>query len=213
MIFNSLTFVVFFAIVLALHYAPWFSWHQKKINLLLASYLFYAAWNPPFVILLWVSTVVDWWAAQWMVRAKEERTRKLWMITSVVVNLGMLGYFKYGGFLLNNFIALAAQFGVHYQRPLGHRPASRDQFLLRDSSYTLERLSAPIGRRSTSLTTLVCHLLPAPVAGQSCLDRRSAIRREARRDITPVVLQFCAHHLGLFRRHCSPTASRPVVEV
>ena len=62
MIFNSLTFLVFFALVLAMHNAPLFSWHQKKINLLVASYLFYAAWNPPFVILLWVSTVVDWWA-------------------------------------------------------------------------------------------------------------------------------------------------------
>ena len=71
MIFNSLTFLVFFAIVMALHYAPFFCWHQKKINLMIASYLFYAAWNPPFVILLWVSTVVDWWAAQWMVRAKQ----------------------------------------------------------------------------------------------------------------------------------------------
>ena len=37
MIFNSLTFIVFFAVVLALHYAPFFSWHQKKINLLIAS--------------------------------------------------------------------------------------------------------------------------------------------------------------------------------
>ena len=48
MLFNSLTFVVFFAVVLALHHGP-FSWRQKKIHLLLASYLFYAAWNPPFV--------------------------------------------------------------------------------------------------------------------------------------------------------------------
>jgi len=56
-IFNSLTFLVFFAFVLALHTAPFFSWHQKKINLLLASYIFYAAWNPPFVALLWISTV------------------------------------------------------------------------------------------------------------------------------------------------------------
>jgi alginate O-acetyltransferase complex protein AlgI len=117
MIFNSLTFLVFFAIVMALHHARLFSWHQKKINLLVASYLFYAAWNPPFVVLLWISTVVDWWAAQWMVRARSERTRKLWMVTSVVVNIGMLAYFKYGGFLLANFVALAASAGIHYQPP------------------------------------------------------------------------------------------------
>src|SRR6476620_1861582 len=112
MIFNSLTFLVFFTAVLALHYLPLFSWHQKKINLLVASYLFYAAWNPPFVILLWISTVVDWWAAQWMVRAKQERTRRAWMLTSVIVTLGMPGYFNYGGFLLENFVALAASLGV-----------------------------------------------------------------------------------------------------
>jgi alginate O-acetyltransferase complex protein AlgI len=117
MIFNSLTFLVFFALVLALHNAPFFSWHQKKINLMIFSYLFYAAWNPPFVILLWVSTVVDWWAAQWMVRAKTERTRKVWMLISVVVNLGMLGYFKYGGFLLDNFVRIAGSLGIAYQPP------------------------------------------------------------------------------------------------
>ena len=116
MIFNSLTFIVFFAIVLALHNAP-FSWQQKKINLMVASYLFYAAWNPPFVILLWVSTVVDWWAAQWMVRSKRQSTRRTWMIISVVVNLGMLGFFKYGDFLLQNFVAFADSFGVTYVPP------------------------------------------------------------------------------------------------
>ncbi len=55
MVFNSVTFVVFFACVLGLHSLP-LPWTTKKINLLIASYVFYAAWNPPFVILLWVST-------------------------------------------------------------------------------------------------------------------------------------------------------------
>lgn len=59
MIFNSLTFVVFFLIVLGVWQID-LPWRARKIFLLLASYLFYAAWNPPFVILLWVSTVVDW---------------------------------------------------------------------------------------------------------------------------------------------------------
>ncbi|MCA1654237.1 MAG: MBOAT family protein [Sphingomicrobium sp.] len=116
MIFNSLTFIVFFAIVLALHNAP-FPWRVKKINLLVASYLFYAAWNPPFVILLWVSTVVDWWAAQWMVRSERQATRRAWMLISVVVNLGLLGFFKYGHFLLDNFVAVAASLGIAYQPP------------------------------------------------------------------------------------------------
>src|SRR5471032_1816057 len=113
MVFNSLTFVVFFACVLALHSMP-FAWTTKKFNLLIASYLFYAAWNPPFVILLWVSTVVDWYAAQGLVKAQRQSHRHAWMLLSVIANLGMLGYFKYGQFLLDNFTALMAAVGVAY---------------------------------------------------------------------------------------------------
>jgi alginate O-acetyltransferase complex protein AlgI len=116
MVFNSLTFVVFFALVLALHAMP-FGWTTKKVNLLIASYLFYAAWNPPFILLLWISTVVDWYAAQALVRAEKPTARRAWMLLSVVVNLGMLAYFKYGEFLLQNFSALAASVGISYSPP------------------------------------------------------------------------------------------------
>lgn len=116
MVFNSLTFVMFFALVLCMHAMP-FSWRTKKTNLLMASYLFYAAWNPPFIILLWVSTIVDWYAAQKLVHAEKPRARKLWMLLSVVVNLGMLAYFKYGTFMLTNFTLLASSLGIDYQPP------------------------------------------------------------------------------------------------
>jgi alginate O-acetyltransferase complex protein AlgI len=114
MVFNSLTFIVFFACVLGLHSLP-LPWTVKKINLLIASYLFYSAWNPPFVILLWVSTVVDWYAAQGLVKARRASTRHAWMLLSVIANLGMLGYFKYGQFLLDNFSAFMNSIGVAYQ--------------------------------------------------------------------------------------------------
>ena len=51
MVFNTLTFVVFFAIVVVVHSLP-LAWTTRKINLLIASYIFYAAWNPPFILLL-----------------------------------------------------------------------------------------------------------------------------------------------------------------
>ena len=116
MVFNTLTFAVFFAIVLALHSLP-LPWRTRKLNLLLASYVFYAAWNPPFIILLWVSTVVDWFAAQALVRAEGAAKRRAWMLLSVVANLGMLLYFKYGTFLLHNFAALMAALGIDYRPP------------------------------------------------------------------------------------------------
>ncbi len=114
MLFNSLTFVAFFAIVLAFHNLP-VAWRTKKIFLLLASYVFYAAWSPPFVLLLWLSTLVDWHVAKALFRASTQTRRRLLLFVSVAVNLGVLGYFKYGGFLLENFVALMALIGVDYQ--------------------------------------------------------------------------------------------------
>src|SRR4028119_2380005 len=106
MVFNSYTFILFFGLVLLLHYLP-FSWKTKKINLLVASYIFYAAWNPPFIILLWISTVVDYLMALALSREENKFRRKVWLIVSLTANLGMLGFFKYGGFLLDTFTSLA----------------------------------------------------------------------------------------------------------
>src|SRR6195952_1324034 len=105
MVFNSYTFIVFFIFMLILHNLP-FSWKVKKINLLLASYLFYALWNPPFILLLWLSTVVDFYMARLISVEQRHVRRKLLLTVSLVLNLGMLSYFKYGGFLLENFTAL-----------------------------------------------------------------------------------------------------------
>jgi D-alanyl-lipoteichoic acid acyltransferase DltB (MBOAT superfamily) len=80
----------------------------------LRAIFFYSAWNPPFVILLWVSTVIDWYAAQGLVRARRESARHAWMLLSVIANLGMLGYFKYGQFLLDNFTTLMSALGIDY---------------------------------------------------------------------------------------------------
>jgi alginate O-acetyltransferase complex protein AlgI len=117
LVFNSLTFGVFFAIVLAFHHAPGVSWRAKKVALLLASYLFYAAWNPPFVALLWISTALDWQVAKRIHLAVTPAARRSWMLVSVCGNLGILGYFKYGGFLLENWQALMGWLGVAWQAP------------------------------------------------------------------------------------------------
>lgn len=139
MVFNSLTFVVFFALVLAMHSLP-FAWTTKKINLLIASYVFYAAWNPPFVILLWISTVVDWYAAQGLVKSQRQAARHAWMLLSVVANLGMLGYFKYGQFLLDNFSALMTAMGLAYQPPHSDivLPVGISFYTFATLSYTLD---------------------------------------------------------------------------
>ena len=118
MVFNSLTFLVFFAVLLVLHRLP-FSWTTKKVNLLIASYVFYAAWNPPFILLLWASTIVDWFIARgiYASRDKSRAHRRSWLVISVAVNIGFIGFFKYGEFLLQNWQALMASFGVTWVAP------------------------------------------------------------------------------------------------
>jgi alginate O-acetyltransferase complex protein AlgI len=135
MVFNSLTFLLFFAIVWTLHQLP-FSWTIKKFNLLVAGYLFYAAWNPPFVLLLIISAVADFFLARWMSRVDGKLGRRLLLVTSLVLNLGVLGYFKYGKFLLDTFTRAVGSIGIQFQ------PATPDIILpLGISFYTFETIS------------------------------------------------------------------------
>jgi alginate O-acetyltransferase complex protein AlgI len=116
MLFNSLTFVVFFAIVLGVYWVLR-SWNARKNALLVASYAFYAAWNPPFALLLFATTALDFYLGARIARAEVPATRKAWMILSLAVNSSTLGFFKYGNFLLENFQWLVARAGVAYQPP------------------------------------------------------------------------------------------------
>jgi len=113
MLFNSLTFLFFFSLVLAVYYAP-FPWKGKKVFLLFASYLFYAAWNPPFVLLIWISTYVDWFVARFLGKTEAPGRRRILLLLSLMTNLGLLGFFKYGGFFLENFIRLVGLLGVQF---------------------------------------------------------------------------------------------------
>lgn len=139
MVFNSYTFILFFGLLLLLHHLP-FAWKVKKLNLLLASYLFYAVWNPPFVLLLWLSTVVDYLVALALGREENQAKRKALLVVSLFVNLGMLGFFKYGGFLLDNFVAMVSLLGITYQPPQSDiiLPVGISFYTFQTLSYTLD---------------------------------------------------------------------------
>ena len=116
MLFNSLTFVVFFVVVVSAYWTLK-SWNARKNLLLVASYIFYGAWNPPFALLLFATSALDFYLGARIAGAVGPRARKAWTTASVVVNLSMLGFFKYGNFLLENTKWLLAQIGVIYQPP------------------------------------------------------------------------------------------------
>jgi alginate O-acetyltransferase complex protein AlgI len=116
MLFNSLTFVVFFTVVVTAYWSMR-SWTVRKNLLVTASYVFYGAWNPPFAALLFATTAMDFWLGARIAKARGRHSRRVWLVASVCMNLSMLGFFKYGNFLLDNFKWLMAQVGFIYQPP------------------------------------------------------------------------------------------------
>ena len=140
MLFNSLSFIVFLIIVLGLYYSKIFNWTSKKTMLLLSSYVFYALWNPPLILLLWVSTLVDWKAGNALHKLTDQRKRKLWLLLSMVVNLGFLAFFKYGGFLLENFTIMMnlAGFNYHPVIPDIILPMGISFYTFQTMSYTID---------------------------------------------------------------------------
>ena len=103
MLFNSFQYWIFFFIVAALFYSVPFRF--GKILLLLASYVFYMWWDPRFIVLILTSTIVDYYLGIFLETATGRR-RKLLLIISLVVNLGILGFFKYYDFFAGSLAAL-----------------------------------------------------------------------------------------------------------
>jgi alginate O-acetyltransferase complex protein AlgI len=134
-LFNSLTFVVFFAVVVSMYWMMR-SWPARKNLLVVASYIFYGAWNPPFAALLFGTTAMDFYLGRIMGKQERPEARKVWLVISVAVNLSMLGFFKYGNFLLENFQWVLARGGIAY------KPPHLDLFLpIGISFYTFHSLS------------------------------------------------------------------------
>src|SRR5215208_3285863 len=167
MLFNSYTFIAFIIVMLVLHNMP-FPWKVKKINLLIASYIFYAVWNPPFILLLWLSTVVDYFVGRALYKQENKKKRKFLLVISLIGNLGMLCFFKYGGFLLENFVALANAIGIDYHpaKPGIILPAGISFYTFTTLCYTIDmykRKSEPV--KSVLDFSLFVTFFPHLVAG------------------------------------------------
>ncbi len=169
MVFNSYTFIVFFIIILFLHNLP-LTWNVKKVNLLLASYIFYAAWNPPFILLLWLSTVIDFFVGKALYTQQNHFKKKFLLVVSLIGNLGMLCFFKYGGFLLDNFTLLvnAAGMDFHPAKPNIILPAGISFYTFTTLCYTIDmykRKSEPVKSLLdfSLFVTFFPHLVAGPI--------------------------------------------------
>ena len=165
--FNSLTFIAFFAVVVFLYYSLQ-SWTARKTVLVIASYLFYAAWNPLYVVLLWVSTIADWTIARRIAATDMRHRKRLLVSLSLLINLGLLGYFKYGGFLLDNFVTLMAAVGIDFVPPDASivLPIGISFYTFQTLSYTLDVYRGQMRPRYSLLDfSLFVSFFPQLVAG------------------------------------------------
>ena len=103
MLFNSFQYWIFFVIVAALFYSMPF--RTGKLLLLCASYVFYMWWDPRFIVLILTSTVVDYFLGIWLEVTSGVR-KKLLLAVSLIVNLGLLGFFKYYDFFAGSLAGL-----------------------------------------------------------------------------------------------------------
>lgn len=101
MLFCSLQFLVFFLIVFALYWlAPW--QRARVVLLVAASVVFYGSWNGRLALLVCATSVLDYFLAIAMEEARSTARRRLLLILSLAVNLGLLVYLKYANFFLDS---------------------------------------------------------------------------------------------------------------
>jgi len=113
MLFNSFEFVLFLPLVFALY---WFVFNRnlkvQNFLLVVASYVFYGWWDWRFLSLLFLSSLADFMIGKTLAKTEDVGRRKLLAGTSLTLNLGMLGFFKYYNFFVDSFITAFASVGV-----------------------------------------------------------------------------------------------------
>lgn len=108
--------------------------------LLLASYIFYGAWDWKFLSLIWVSTVLDYFCGIKIHHSPDDKKRKTFLFISILGNLSILGFFKYYDFFANNLQGLLGQFGINIQPHFLHiiLPVGISFYTFQTMSYTID---------------------------------------------------------------------------
>ena len=164
MTFHSLPFLIFLPTVLGLY---WLLPHRaQNVLLLVASYVFYGFVHPWFVAIMLVSTTVDYWAGRKM--EDDPARKKRYLAASLIVNLGMLGFFKYFNFFIDNVRTVLAGIGLNAAPPTLEilLPAGISFYTFQALSYTLDIYRGEMrARRNPIDFALFVAFFPHLVAG------------------------------------------------
>jgi D-alanyl-lipoteichoic acid acyltransferase DltB (MBOAT superfamily) len=198
MLFVELRFLAFFAVVFPVFWAlrgnAW-----RKRWLLLASYVFYASWDWRFLSLIVFSTLIDYVGALEIARAGSQARRRAWLVVSLSLNLGLLGFFKYCNIFLESAVALARSLGAEAQpeRLAIVLPVGISFYTFQSMSYTIDVYRGQLAaRKSLTDFALFVAFFPQLVAGPIVrardflyqLDRAPAFRDVAVREALLLLL-------------------------
>jgi D-alanyl-lipoteichoic acid acyltransferase DltB (MBOAT superfamily) len=138
MLFNSLQFIFFFPLVVALYFVlkPKYRW----VLLLVASYYFYMCWNYKYVLLIVTSTVIDYFSGILLFRSKKKGLRKLFLLLSLATNLGLLFFFKYFNFFSDSVNVIFDKLNIFYNTPTYNYllPVGISFYTFQTLSYTID---------------------------------------------------------------------------
>jgi len=114
MLFNSIDFAIFFPLVFLIYWGLLKGkTHAQNLLLLVASYVFYGWWDIRFVSLILLSTLVDYYVSSAIYSTQQSSKKKRLLAISLFLNLGLLGYFKYSNFFIDNFNEAFSFFGTN----------------------------------------------------------------------------------------------------
>jgi alginate O-acetyltransferase complex protein AlgI len=138
MLFNSVDYLIFFPVVVALYFAFPAKW--RWVLLLLASYFFYMCWKAEYVFLILFTTVVDYFAAIKMAQTGSKKRKKWYLVLSLVTNLGMLAGFKYLNFATGSINLLFNELDIARQLPVLQLilPVGISFYVFQSLSYTID---------------------------------------------------------------------------
>ncbi len=167
-----------------------------------ASYFFYACFNPLYLILIGYSTLVDYTVVARM--AKSPR-RKMWLSVSIVNNIGLLGFFKYAGFITENINALLSSLNVSYAIPEPGfiLPIGISFYVFQSMSYTIDYYRGRMDREKSLIAyAAFVSLFPRLVAGpieraRNLLPQLHKTPKVTTKDVTDGLSLFI---VGLFKK-------------
>ncbi len=115
MLFNSIEFLIFFPIVTFVYFL--IPHKYRWIWLLIASYYFYMSWRVEYIVLIWLSTLIDYFASYMMGKTDDRKKRRKYLMLSLFANLGLLFTFKYFNFFSSSINTVLKGMHVNYQLP------------------------------------------------------------------------------------------------